>query len=187
MSHATWGAPQEPRHDPPPGPPRKSHKIRNIALTVAAVFVALIVIGIATGSGDEDPARPPASEWQEGQKESGGKTKEEAAREKEKAEKEAAQQKTERADLTSFKIDDRSRYGVSLIYVEWTITNNSSKVSDYMWEWEAVDASGVRIENSTEYVDNVKPGQTVKGESPALIEDPKLMLNVTHFERNLSP
>ncbi|MER7563343.1 hypothetical protein ACGFWE_13055 [Streptomyces sp. NPDC048523] len=48
----------------------------------------------------------------------------------------------ERADLISFKLDDRSQAGITDIWLVWTIKNSSSEKSDDSWDWEAVDAGG---------------------------------------------
>jgi hypothetical protein len=89
----------------------------------------------------------------------------------------------ERSDLISFTIDDRSQAGFTNIWVTWTIKNNSSKKSDYSWDWEAIDSSGKRVANSTEFVTNVQPGQTATGESPTVIPDTNVKLNITKFNR----
>ncbi|MEE1759633.1 MULTISPECIES: hypothetical protein [unclassified Streptomyces] len=65
----------------------------------------------------------------------------------------------------------------------WTIKNNSSEKSDYSWEWEAIDPSGKRVANSTELVTNVQPGQTTTGESPTVLKDADVKLNITDFNR----
>jgi hypothetical protein len=92
--------------------------------------------------------------------------------------------KSERADLVSFRLDNRSQAGVTDIWVVWKIKNNSSEKSDYTWDWEAVDANGTRLENSTELATSVQPGQTAKGESPTTLESAKnVKLNITEFDR----
>ncbi|MEU0385254.1 hypothetical protein [Streptomyces chartreusis] len=89
----------------------------------------------------------------------------------------------ERKDLISFKLDDRSQAGFEDIWVTWTIKNHSSEKSDYSWDWEAVDSSGTRVANSTEYVDNVQPGQTTTGEDITTLKTANVKINVTEFER----
>jgi hypothetical protein len=89
----------------------------------------------------------------------------------------------ERKDLVSFKLDDRSQAGFTNIWVTWTIKNNSSEKSNYSWEWEAIDPSGKRVANSTEFVTNVQPGQTTTGESPTVINDADVKLNIADFNR----
>ncbi|MEI5522633.1 hypothetical protein WB401_16090 [Streptomyces brasiliscabiei] len=89
----------------------------------------------------------------------------------------------ERSDLISFKVDDRSQAGITMIWVTWTIKNNSSEKSNYSWDWEAVDPSGKRVGNSTELVTDVQPGQTATGESPTVIDDADVKLNITEFDR----
>ncbi|WNI20408.1 hypothetical protein [Streptomyces sp. ITFR-16] len=78
----------------------------------------------------------------------------------------------EREDLTSFRIDDRSRAGISNIWIERTIKNNSSEKSNYSWDWEAVVASSTGVAHSTQFVTDVQPGQTSKGEMPTVSRAP---------------
>ncbi len=97
-------------------------------------------------------------------------------------------EKGEREDLVSFELDDRSQAGISNVWVVWTIKNNSSKKSNYTWDWEAVDANGTRVANSTEYVTDVQPGQSSKGEMVTVIKSVDgIKLNVTSFERMMAP
>ncbi|MEU0669733.1 hypothetical protein ABZ508_24610 [Streptomyces lavendulocolor] len=91
---------------------------------------------------------------------------------------------SERADLVRFQLDDRSQAGISNVWVEWTIKNNSSEKSNYTWSWEAVRADGTRVANSTEFVTDVQPGQTATGESPTLLKSTDgVKLNITNFDR----
>ncbi|MEV0982698.1 hypothetical protein [Streptomyces sp. NPDC049915] len=92
-------------------------------------------------------------------------------------------QNSERRDLLSFKIDDRSQAGFADVWVVWTIKNSSSKKSDYSWDWEAVDSTGKRVANSTEYVTNVQPGQTATGEDITTLKTAKVKINITNFNR----
>lgn len=97
------------------------------------------------------------------------------------------QGKSERADLVSFQLDDRSESGLTNIWVVWTIKNNSSEKSDYSWDWEAVDASGTRLANGTQLDTDVQPGQTALGEYPTTLKSVKgIKLNVTSFDRTAS-
>ena len=89
----------------------------------------------------------------------------------------------ERKDLISFKLDDRSQAGFTDIWVTWTIKNSSSEKSNYTLAWEAIDSSGKRVANSTEYVTDVQPGQTATGEMPTVIKDANVKLNITDFDR----
>lgn len=89
----------------------------------------------------------------------------------------------ERKDLISFELDDRSQAGFTDIWVTWTIKNSSSEKSNYTWSWEAIDSSGKRIANSTEYVTDVQPGQTTTGEMPTVIKEANVKLNITDFDR----
>ncbi|WP_307630814.1 hypothetical protein [Streptomyces turgidiscabies] len=58
----------------------------------------------------------------------------------------------------------------------WTIKNNSSKKSNYSWDWEAVNASSTRLAN--------EPGQTAKGEFLTTLKSADgIKLNITSFNR----
>ncbi|MFN2638052.1 MAG: hypothetical protein ABR585_13595 [Gemmatimonadaceae bacterium] len=93
----------------------------------------------------------------------------------------------ERGDLLSFKLDDRSEYGMDDIWVKWKIKNTSSEKSDYSWDWEAISkATGERVANSTEFETNVLPGQVVRGEDPTTLDTSKVTINITSFDRTQS-
>ncbi|WP_437024635.1 hypothetical protein [Streptomyces sp. enrichment culture] len=96
------------------------------------------------------------------------------------------EEKSERDDLVDFGIDDRSQSGITDIWVTWTIKNNSTEKSNYTWEWEAVDANGTRVANSTEFVTDVQPGQTTTGEMFTTLKDADVILTVTEFDRTKS-
>ncbi|MFB6902508.1 hypothetical protein [Streptomyces hydrogenans] len=91
---------------------------------------------------------------------------------------------SERADLVSFKLDDRSQAGITDIWLVWTIKNSSSKKSNYSWDWEAIDASGTRVANGTQLETDVQPGQRANGEFPTTLKSTEgVKLNVTSFDR----
>jgi hypothetical protein len=69
------------------------------------------------------------------------------------------------------------------IWVTWTITNNSSEKSSYTFDWEAIAPNGERLDDSTQHVRNVQPGQTAKGEMPTTLKTANVELNVTDFDR----
>ncbi|MCF2539200.1 MULTISPECIES: hypothetical protein [Streptomyces] len=95
--------------------------------------------------------------------------------------------KSERDDLTSFQVDDRSQAGINDIWLTWTIRNNSSEKSDYSWEWEAVGSDGTRLDNGTEIETAVQPGQTAKGETFTTLKTAQgVRLNITDFDRTAS-
>ncbi|MFF4654784.1 hypothetical protein [Streptomyces sp. NPDC001381] len=95
--------------------------------------------------------------------------------------------RSERADLISFQLDDRSAAGLTNIWVVWTIRNSSSEKSDYAWDWEAVDASGTRLTNGSQLETDVQPGQTARGEYPTTLKSVKgVKLNITGFNRTVS-
>ncbi|MGC9539525.1 hypothetical protein [Streptomyces sp. UG1] len=143
---------------------------------MAVVFGALLGGGDDGGGGDvqtpppatEAPRTPPTTEEPQTTP-----TQDEEAR--------------ERRDLVKFALDDRSVSGVKSIWIVWTITNNSSEKSDYTWDWEAIDANGVRVDDSTQYVTNVLPGQTTTGDFPTTLDTANVKLNITKFDRTASP
>ncbi|WP_427922500.1 hypothetical protein [Streptomyces sp. cg40] len=127
---------------------------------------------IAVGGGDESTTPAPSGTATR-------KARQEAKR--------TPQGKSERADLVSFRLDDRSEAGIASIWIVWTIKNNSSEKSDYSWDWEAVDASGTRLANGTQLDTDVRPGQTARGEYPTTLKSVKGMkLDITSFDRTAS-
>jgi hypothetical protein len=134
------------------------------------VVIVIVVLVIASGDKDESttsaPSTTPTAKTQQGQ------TREPAG---------------ERADLISFKLDDRSQAGITNIWLVWTIKNSSSEKSNYSWDWEAVDASGTRVANGSQLETNVQPGQTARGEYPTTLKSVKgIKLNVTSIDRSAS-
>ncbi|PJE93757.1 hypothetical protein CUT44_31570 [Streptomyces carminius] len=144
-------------------------KRRNVAVKCAALTAAcgLALAGCGSYGDEPTPAPAPAEETQT----------------RETSEDREASQENERADLVDFALDDRSQAGFTNIWVTWTVRNGSSEVSDYVWTWEAVDSTGTRVANSTEYVTDVRPGQTATGESPTTLDTTEVDINVTDFDR----
>ncbi|MFE9773154.1 hypothetical protein ACFYOV_16040 [Streptomyces sp. NPDC005931] len=136
---------------------------------MVVIAVALVVV---SGDGEDTTTTPaPRSTTEKGSQE---ETRE-------------AADKGERADLVDFRLDDRSQAGITDIWVVWTIKNSSSEKSDYFWEWEAVDADGTRLENSSEWETDVRPGQTARGEFFTTLDSMEgVKLNVTDFNRSAS-
>ncbi|MBQ1088212.1 hypothetical protein [Streptomyces sp. B93] len=135
------------------------------------MIVILIVVLVATMGGDDESTTPVPT---------GSPTSQTARGQTQEAE-------GERADLTSFRLDDRSQAGITDIWVVWTIKNSSSEESDYSWEWEAVDASGTRVANGSELETNVQPGQTARGETFTTLKTVEgVKLNITSFNRTAS-
>src|SRR5690348_7252350 len=95
----------------PPGPPQKKRRGRGClwgcagALATVAVIV-IVVLVVASGGKDESTTSAPTAKTQQGQ------TRDPAE---------------ERADLVSFKFDDRSQAGITDIWLVWTIKNSSSE------------------------------------------------------------
>lgn len=135
---------------------------------VVAVVTAVAVVGVGVSVAScetEDPVTPAPSVEQE---------------------KEAHKEVNERDDLVSFTLDDRSFDGFSDIWLKWEIKNNSSEKSTYTWDWEAVNSVGERVDSGTEFESDVLPGQVAKGDSPTLLEDHTVKINVTDFDRTKS-
>jgi len=89
--------------------------------------------------------------------------------------------------VVRFQFDDRSQAGFTDIWVVWTIKNNSGEKSNYTWDWEAVNATGTRVENSSELETDVRPGQTATGEFPTTLKTTQsIELNITSFDRTAS-
>ncbi|MEV2195645.1 hypothetical protein AB0I02_32435 [Streptomyces phaeochromogenes] len=134
------------------------------------VIVVVVVLVIAQGDSDESTTPAPSRT-----------TTETTPRET------TQEPRGERADLTSFQLDDRSEAGITNIWVAWTIKNSSSEPSDYSWDWEAVDAGGTRLTNGSQLETNVQPGQTARGEYPTTLKSAKgIKLNITSFNRTAS-
>ncbi|MFF7639170.1 hypothetical protein [Streptomyces canus] len=134
------------------------------------VVIVIVVLVIAAGGKDESTS--PAPSASPAAKRHQARTQEPAG---------------ERADLVSFRLDDRSQAGISDVWIVWTIKNSSSAKSDYSWDWEAVDAGGTRVGDGSEFETNVQPGQTARGEFFTTLESVKgIKLNVTSFDRTAS-
>ena len=137
----------------------------------AVVVIVVVVVVIVLGNGDDESTTPAPSKV----------TAEKTAQEK------SQEPQDERADLLSFKLDDRSEAGLTNIWVVWTIRNSSSEKSNYSWDWEAVDASGTRLANGSEVDTDVQPGQTALGEDFTTLKSVKgIKLNITSLDRTAS-
>ncbi|WP_330349809.1 hypothetical protein [Streptomyces sp. NBC_00582] len=158
----------------PPGPPVKKRRRHGclwgcVGALVAVIAIGGVVLAIAPGDSDETTTAAP-SETNEG-------TPQEKTREPQ----------GERADLVSFRLDDRSQAGVTDVWVVWTVRNSSGEKSDYAWDWEAVDADGVRLTNGSQLETDVQPGQTARGEYFTTLKSVNgVKLNITGFDRTVS-
>ncbi|MFF4583912.1 hypothetical protein [Streptomyces sp. NPDC001388] len=177
MSEPAAGGPrwQSPHSVPPPGPPGRKRRGRGClwgcAGALAAVLVIVVAVLVIAGE-DGDEATTPAPSGTTSPRTPQAKTQE---------------PRSERADLISFQLDDRSAAGITDIWVVWTIRNSTSEKSDYAWDWEAVDADGTRLENGTELETDVLPGQTARGDSFTTLNSTKgIHLNITGFNRTVS-
>ncbi|MER5938793.1 hypothetical protein ABT121_15890 [Streptomyces sp. NPDC001928] len=135
----------------------------------AVVVIVVVVLVVAPGDGDESTTPAPSTTITP------------------RASQQPQEPRGERADLISFKLDDRSEAGITNIWLVWTIKNSSSEKSNYSWEWEAVDAGGTRLANGSQLETDVQPGQTAQGEYPTTLKGVKgIRLNITSFDRTAS-
>ena len=124
---------------------------RNIAVIGAMVAVTIVGCSVATDETGSGSGRPDIR----------------ADRETLPAPEEEAAEDTTfddgRKDMTikSCKVGDPYDLGDRIIVVDVSFTNDSSKVSDYWAEIEALKPNGDRIEVVSAIVTNVSPGQTV--------------------------
>lgn len=159
----------------PAPPPQKRPRSRAClwgcgGALAAVIVIVVVVVVIAQGGSDESTTPAP-----------GRTTTDTTPREK------TQEPRGERADLTTFQLDDRSEAGITNIWVAWTIKNSSSEQSDYSWDWEAVDAGGTRLTNGSQLETDVQPGQTARGEYPTTLKSVKgVKLNITNFNRTVS-
>lgn len=176
--------PPQPQWGSRPETPRKRRRWIWWALSAAIILAIGIALGSAGGGGN-DAVTPAPSPTVEEPTTPAAPPEDKPATEPEPRtdEQEAA---TERKDLVRFAIDDRSTAGFKSIWIVWTITNSSSEKSDYTWDWEAIGPNGDRLADSTEYVRNVLPGQTTKGDMPTTLDTANIKLNITDFDRSKS-
>lgn len=141
--------------------------LRMVIISVVAFIGIIVVASLATGGGHKTTVTtpPPASTAPAKPAPAPSKTT------------------SERADLNYFKMDDRSVSGFSDIWVKFSVTNHSSKTSDYTINWQAVNANGTRVANSTELLTNVKPGQTATDAMPTTIPNAQATVTVTSLDR----
>lgn len=175
-----WGSRPDSSHQPagswapPAGPPQKKRRGRGClwgctGAVAAVVVIVVVVLVVAPGDGDESTTPAPSTTITP------------------RASQQPQEPRGERADLISFKLDDRSEAGITNIWLVWTIKNSSSEKSDYSWEWEAVDAGGTRLANGSQLETDVQPGQTAQGEYPTTLKGVKgIRLNITSFDRTAS-
>jgi hypothetical protein len=146
----------------PPSPPKKRKTGRIIAASVGLALGGIVIIGVVASGGSDDTT--PVT----------------------KAPTAAAPHKAnERADLTSFVLDDRSASsGITDVWVKYAIHNHSSKTSDYLISWEAIDkATGDRVADGEEGAYNVRPGQTTHEEDVTELNTANVTINITGFDR----
>lgn len=152
---------------------------------IVSIALAASLLGAGAACTPDEEVKPAPK----GQRSSEQPKKEAAPEEKDSTEKSQPKQpeRVEREDLLSFTLDDRSVHGINDVWVTWTIVNHSAEKSNYEWSWEAIAPNGDRVANSTEYVTDVLPGQKTKGDSPTVLDDPDVKINITSFDRTAAP
>ncbi|WP_327255617.1 hypothetical protein [Streptomyces sp. NBC_01244] len=88
-----------------------------------------------------------------------------AAGDPEKAAPDAAQ------DVELGKPEITTKYSMTEMKIPLTVTNHSSKKSNYSVELEWVDAEGTRVHNETAYIENVRPTQATKKNQDVYAEE----------------
>ncbi|MEW6472169.1 MAG: FxLYD domain-containing protein [Actinomycetota bacterium] len=147
----TWPAPGTPTDPtvPPPAPAKKSHKKRNI---IFAVVGGLFIIGLASGGGSSGSGNsdndPPSTGAKTGSG-AGGVESNQAPRSSPAA-----------ADFELTKCSSSEAFGTVLPDVEVTITNHSSKRSNYSASVNLLDSSGNKVGEGFLASNNVEPGQS---------------------------
>lgn len=144
-----------------PPTPRKKRKTGRIVCAVIGLGIGgIVAIGVgSSGGGNDSTAVTPAPAVTQ------------------------HQAPNERADLATFVLDDRSAYGMSDVWIKYTLINHSSKTSDYVIKWEAVDSKGTRVDNGEVYAYDVRPGQTAHGEDTTMLTNGQNKVNITSFDR----
>lgn len=137
--------------------------MKKVIVAVTVIGVVGVGVVVASGTSEEKPVTPAPTAPEKPTSSAG-----------------------EREDLYRFGVDDRSAHGFSDVWLTWEIKNNSSEKSDYSWEWEAVNSSGERVASGSEMEFNVLPGQVTKGDTPTVLEDGNVKLNITDFDRTKS-
>lgn len=186
--------PTQPQYQPPRRRLDRGKIIAFSFLGVLALIIAVSVIASAAGGGSSDtaadtsstaPAEAAAGDKAEPKGDEKETPKEEAPEKKApKTEKPEPKPASEADDLTSIQLDDRSEYGITDIWVTYTVKNNSSKASDYWIKYEVTDSAGTRVYNDELYATNVQPGQTANEEMFTTLESMEGMkLTVTEVDR----
>lgn len=122
----------------------------------AAVVIVVVVLVVALGDSDDSTTPAPTTTATMNA-----------------SQKQPQEPEEERADLLSFRPDDSLEAGVTNIWLVWAIKNSSSEKSDYAWKREAADADGTRLAKGSQPTTDVRPGQTVRGESPTTLKGVK--------------
>lgn len=145
----------------------KSHRVLTAIVAIIAIVIIAAVAGHGGGGGGySKPSKPPANYS------APSKPKQPPV--------------NERADLDYFRISDRSVPDLTNIWVTWSVTNHSSKASDYQIDWEALNAHGARIDSGEQLTTNVQPGQTAKDSTPTTLSTSNVKLVITKFDRTES-
>lgn len=148
----------------------KSHRVLTAIVAIIAIVIIAAVAGHGGGGGGySKPSKPPANYSAPAKPKPAAKPP-----------------VNERADLDYFRLSDRSVPDLTNIWVTWAVTNHSSKASDYQIDWEALNASGTRVDSGEQLTTNVQPGQTAKDSSPTTLSTTHVKLVITKFDRTES-
>jgi hypothetical protein len=133
--------------------------VKKILKWGAVVLVALVAIAAATGSGDDDKSDSAAGDTT---------TTTGAAGDAGDATTTTAAPAGQDADLNPGFTCEADEVG--WLQIKGTVTNHSSKNSDYFLEFRGVDAAGVNYSSPLATVSNVAPGQTAEFEASDLTD-----------------
>lgn len=174
---------------PPPTPPRKSPVGKVIGFSCLGVVGLVVLIGIAgalvsDGEDGSKKATPPAAS-SAAPKQPEAPAAGSSAPAKAPASKPAPAPAGAEADVkvTGCEVDSATHWAKALL----TITNGSSKKSNYMVSVEFVDASGTRVGEAIAASNNLAPGQAAKETAQGLDQiDGKVTCKVTKVTRYAS-
>jgi hypothetical protein len=162
-----WGPPSPPAYYgppvyySPPQPPKKRHWFRNTLAVIGALFVGLIVIGVAV-SANKASHHPVVS---------GVQTQSNN------------QAHPPQADVNPGWVQGPTDLGGGWDQITGSVTNHSSKTSSYTLHFDLVGANGVRVDDTTAWVNEVQPGQTANFQSGPVQETAGAHATLTTVDR----
>lgn len=171
---AAWGG-------PPPPQPKKSPVGKILGFGCFGFVGFLVIIGIigAVASSGSDSTSPAATK----QTASSSAKKSDAPAKDTAAQDQAAAGPEGDVKITACEVDSALRWPSAKL----TITNRSSKTSNYMVQLEFVDAKGTRISEGIAATNNLAPGQAAKETAQGTAEaEGKISCKVTEVTRYAS-